>query len=41
MDMILWLNQFGQPPDFYTLAEEELAKAKEMYSVYFADKSFQ
>jgi len=36
----LWLNQFGQPHDFFTLAEEELAKSKEIFEVYFSNRNF-
>jgi HD-like signal output (HDOD) protein len=38
---VIWLNQYGKLNDFYAIAEEELAKAKEIFSVYFADRSFE
>jgi len=38
---IVWLTQFGKAPDLRTIAEEELAKAKEIFEVYFSNRKFQ
>jgi HD-like signal output (HDOD) protein len=38
---VLWLNRYGPAPDFYLLAEEELAKSKEIFEVYFSNRKFQ
>ena len=37
---IVWLKQFGKRHDFATLAEEELAKSKEIFEVYFSNRNF-
>jgi len=38
---VLWLNRFGNTHDFVTLAEEELAKSQDIFSVYFSNRKFQ
>jgi HD-like signal output (HDOD) protein len=38
---VLWLNHFGNTPDLRSLAEEELAKSKEIFEVYFSNRKFQ
>jgi len=38
---VVWLNQYGPAHDFYTLAEEELAKSKEIFEAYFTNRKFQ
>ena len=38
---VLWLNRYGPTHDFYQLAEEELAKSKEIFEVYFSNRKFQ
>ena len=38
---VVWLNRFGPEHDFYTLAEEELAKSKEIFETYFTNRKFQ
>lgn len=38
---VLWLNNFGAALDIRTLAEEELAKSKEIFEVFFSNRKFQ
>jgi len=38
---IAWLSKFGATPDLRSLAEEELAKSKEIFEIFFSNRKFQ
>jgi HD-like signal output (HDOD) protein len=37
---VRWLGSFGHPPDLAAFADEELAKARDIFEVYFSNRIF-